>query len=222
MQIFVARSPKPLVAELEAEYLAWMPPPVRASIRRYKRWQDRQATLFGKLLLLHFLRSEYPDRWHPQFQTLDRSPSGKPFLPGGPEFNISHSGEIVVLAVTSSARIGIDIERLRSVKIEEFYRYLPELSWLGERCDPEAIELFFDCWTQKEAVLKALGQGLSLAPAEVVLARGRARVAGNDWYLRKQFIAQQYCCHVASDRPLAEVTPQFLDLMCSRAAQVSP
>jgi 4'-phosphopantetheinyl transferase len=217
LHVFVARSPKPVAAEIEQEYLLRMPPAVRTSILRYKRWQDRQAALFGKLLLLHFLRSEFPGRWARKFQSFDRSPSGKPFVAGGPQFNISHSGEIVVLAVAPSGEIGIDIEKVRPVEIGDFFHYLPELSWLAGRCDHEAMNLFFDCWTQKEAVLKGCGAGLSLPPAEVVLGRDGAQVLGTRWHLRKLLIDRHYCCHLATDRAVDEVPVRFIDLMAANS-----
>lgn len=217
MQILVARSSEPIAAELEQQHLAWMPPPVRTAILRYRRWQDRQATLFGKLLLLHHLRTEYPHCGPHPLQALDRSPAGKPFLPGGPSFNISHSGKLVVLAVTRQGNVGIDIEQKRAVVIEEFSNFLPELASLNGRSDAEAINLFFDCWTQKEAVLKGCGGGLSVPLAEVVLAPDGAWALGTHWQLRKPFIDAEYCCHLATDQPTPEMTVRFVDLRRSVA-----
>ena len=61
LQVYFARSGNAVCAGREQEYLALMPPAIRASIMRYKRWQDRQATLFGKLLLLKALRIKFRD-----------------------------------------------------------------------------------------------------------------------------------------------------------------
>jgi 4'-phosphopantetheinyl transferase len=58
-------------------------------------------------------------------------------------FNLSHSGEILLLAVTAGREVGVDVERARE-------RYTPEL---------------LRAWTLREAAVKCLGTGLALAPA---------------------------------------------------------
>jgi hypothetical protein len=84
LQIYFARLGSAVLGHLEQEYLAMMPPGIRVSTLRYKRWQDRQATLFGKLLLLKALRIEFPDTGMQKFQSLGVTRDGKPFIPGGP------------------------------------------------------------------------------------------------------------------------------------------
>jgi 4'-phosphopantetheinyl transferase len=214
LQIYFAHSGSAVSGGLEQEYLAMMPPGIRASILHYKRWQDRQATLFGKLLLLRALRITFHDTGMKKFQSLEVTRDGKPFIPGGPEFNISHSGEMVVLAVIRSGAVGIDIEEIRAVNIEEFSRYLPEVANLHEKYDADQVNnLFFDCWTQKEAVLKGYGKGL-LAPLEqVVIKEGTALFYETTWFTKKLRIDEGYCCHVATDKPLKDVAVERVNLM---------
>jgi 4'-phosphopantetheinyl transferase len=95
---------------------------------------------------------------------------GKPALPektaDGLRFNMSHSGELALYAVTRDRDVGIDIERRRPITsaskiVERFfstaekaaYRALPA----GEREDA-----FLRAWTRKEAYVKAHGKGFSL------------------------------------------------------------
>ena len=81
------------------------------------------------------------------------------------EFNISHSGNIVVLAFTRNRRIGIDIEHLRSdfstTEIAQRFFSLAEREALRQVPMEQRHEAFFICWTRKEAFIKALGEGLS-------------------------------------------------------------
>lgn len=95
----------------------------------------------------------------------DLGPQGKPRVCGGPSFNISHSGDVVALAFAASGRLGVDVEyrkRLRDLlslaratfRSDEY----AELVALPEEARHEA---FFRIWTRKEAMLKALGCGLS-------------------------------------------------------------
>lgn len=90
---------------------------------------------------------------------------GKPFLPGGPSFNQSHSEDRIMIAVAAEGRVGVDIEEIRPV------RRLTGLADKHFACDESArlravpadqrLTLFFRLWTRKEAFLKALGFGLT-------------------------------------------------------------
>jgi 4'-phosphopantetheinyl transferase len=126
---------------------------------------------------------------------------GKPFLgrpaSGGIQFNLAHSADTALCAVTAAGAVGVDVERLRAV----------DLPGLAERCFSvcERTELagvsaarreaaFFAAWTRKEAYVKALGDGLAapldrfdvtLAPGEpaALLAIDGDRRAASRWTL---------------------------------------
>lgn len=97
-------------------------------------------------------------------------PHGKPGLApdcGGDEisFNLSHSGGIVLVAVTRGARVGVDVEQIRDDRIhmtiaERFFSPY-ELATLRALHEGVQAQAFFDGWTRKEAYLKARGDGLS-------------------------------------------------------------
>ncbi|RVT85287.1 4'-phosphopantetheinyl transferase superfamily protein [Rhodobacteraceae bacterium CCMM004] len=93
--------------------------------------------------------------------------NGKPRIDGGPVFNLSHSGDLAALAVAAGGVdpiLGLDIEAPRAVE-----RDLPERVFsAAERAELAALPDaaweagFFAGWTRKEAVIKALGDGLSM------------------------------------------------------------
>jgi 4'-phosphopantetheinyl transferase len=93
---------------------------------------------------------------------------GKPFLPDDldPRFNISHSGELVVVALARRRPIGVDVERMRKdmAQAEIARRFFSprECAALARLAPEMQCEAFFACWTRKEAYLKARGDGLSL------------------------------------------------------------
>ncbi len=100
---------------------------------------------------------------------------GKPYPVNKPglHFNLSHSGDWVVIAWGSSP-VGIDIEQIRSnVKWELLLKrhFTPEeQSFVLEK---DAIARFFELWTAKESYLKYLGQGLTRPLADLnVLSLG--------------------------------------------------
>lgn len=214
LKILVAYSEHAVSELLEHEYLAMMPPKIRASIARYKRWQDRQATLFGKLLLLKALETKHPDAGMEKLRSMTVGQHGKPCIQGGPEFNISHSEGLVVLAVSEQGTLGIDLEKIRDINIKDFLRYVPEVADLHLHHTPEQVkDLFFDCWTQKEAVLKGSGKGL-LAPLDQVVLQGNTSILyDTTWHLKKLLLDKRYCCHIATNQPLEHVTVEFVNLM---------
>lgn len=95
---------------------------------------------------------------------------GKPSI-AGPEslrglfFNLTHSRQLALLAVTLEADVGVDVEYVRSVDDGIPERYFSGSEVTALRALPESLqqEAFFNCWTRKEALIKALGEGLSLA-----------------------------------------------------------
>ncbi|MCJ2081339.1 4'-phosphopantetheinyl transferase family protein [Methylobacterium sp. J-090] len=98
-----------------------------------------------------------------------RSPSGKPEL-AGPEaerlrFNLSHSGEHALVAVSTTARIGVDVEVPRpmpdALRIARAHFHPREVAALAA-CGPAIEAGFYACWTGKEAFVKAVGAGLSM------------------------------------------------------------
>jgi len=96
---------------------------------------------------------------------------GKPALAddfdvAGVRFNVSHSHEMGLFAVTCGREVGVDIEYLgREIRGEEIAEHFFSAQ---ERANLRALpaemkhRAFFNCWTRKEAYIKAHGEGLSL------------------------------------------------------------
>ncbi len=92
---------------------------------------------------------------------------GKPFLPGSDlQFNVTHSHELALIALCREQLVGVDVEYI--------HRRLPDAPALAARFFSEAenvvfnsvppaeqLEAFYNCWTRKEAYIKAIGEGLS-------------------------------------------------------------
>jgi 4'-phosphopantetheinyl transferase len=108
----------------------------------------------------------------PQALAFEFNPFGKPALAArqggnGLSFNLSRSGAAAVLAVTRHGRIGVDLERLRPVpEIDAIARRMfspAEAKALAGTPPGERCASFLGLWAGKEAVVKALGGGLSIA-----------------------------------------------------------
>ena len=103
----------------------------------------------------------------PQQISFSTNEFGKPFLPDHEiEFNLSHSGDYALIAVTRGRSVGVDIEQIRmDVEIENLasrYFSTGEVSELMGLPPHGRVVGFFNCWTRKEAYVKARGLGLSL------------------------------------------------------------
>lgn len=90
---------------------------------------------------------------------------GKPNLRGGPEFNLSHSGDLALCAVGGTRPVGVDVEELRPVPeaLAIAERHLgPEATRSLREGGPVLASIFLRHWTRREAYLKALGVGLAV------------------------------------------------------------
>lgn len=149
-------------------------------------------------------------------------PHGKPELRDHPDlsFNVSHSGELALVAVTRRRPVGIDVERVREdVSIDELATLVftdRERRALGrspgsDGASRSARELadFFVLWTCKEAVMKAIGAGVWLPPqsVEVSLASqppvptrvGGDAEAARRWSLKRIDVGPGYAAAVAAE-----------------------
>lgn len=161
---------------------------------------------------IRFILGKYlkiqPDRLEFEYNTY-----GKPAVKGNTVFfNLSHSHHLALLAIHAKNDLGIDIEwkgrKINYLEIgqrffsENEYRELASLS-------PELQgDGFFNCWTRKEAYIKALGEGLhiplaqfevSLIPGEPTMLRSTNHnpQAINTWKLMEVTINPDYAAALA-------------------------
>ncbi len=93
---------------------------------------------------------------------------GKPFVqnPSNVQFNISHSKEKLLLAVSREVPVGVDIEFMNvefaSGDIAQNFFSPVEIQKLNKLEDDKLTEGFYNCWTRKEAFIKGIGKGLSI------------------------------------------------------------
>lgn len=133
----------------------------------YRFSNHRNLFIIGRGLLRVTLSRYLRER--PEHILFRYGPKGKPALAGRRvpplHFNLAHCEERVLFAITQNNEVGVDLERVRELPDVES---IAENFFSSQECkdlrsvDPSLrAEAFFNCWTRKEAYLKALGDGLS-------------------------------------------------------------
>lgn len=152
----------------------------RARAGRLKRPRDRRRSLRAHCAVRRILALQLGV--DPRCLEFDATTAGKPFLARPAqnlEFNLSHSGRHGLIAVATDRSVGVDIEvrrpisdlralahRITTGREAELLRQLPT---------NKIHSAFFDLWTRKEAMLKALGRGFFIDPREVDVGIGPGR-----------------------------------------------
>lgn len=141
----------------------------QARAKRYQvergRFQYVATRGFLRVVLAHYLLADARSLVLRKSKN-DKPELGPPHSSHGLEFNVSHSGDMVLLAFSARRPVGIDVERLRtdldvlSIARRFFSFYEQEKLQAVEHRD--RVAAYFRCWTRKEAFIKANGSGLSL------------------------------------------------------------
>jgi 4'-phosphopantetheinyl transferase len=214
--------PEPRVAELGRSLSEdeW----TRANRFRFDR--HRRQYVVGRGALRSLLAAYLGTR--PELVRFRYGPRGKPFLaslPADPaetagdlQFNLSNSDERALVAFVRGREIGVDIEYMKPMpdleQIAERFFSLSERQVLRSLPSETKPEGFFNCWTRKEAYLKAVGEGLAapldsfdvtLAPGEpprMLTLEGDASRAAR-WWFRHFRPAEQFIGALAIEGPPA-------------------
>lgn len=171
----------------------------RYKIGRFRRWQDAQLSLLGRLLLLKGIRLFGEDFKNDQ---LVYNAYNKPFFNNERiRFNISHSANITVCVVSDEGDVGVDIEWIHAINIDEFKWMMTTGEWDRMQASAKDNTAFFTWWTQKEAVIKANGKGLSIDLKSFEVLDNRARIGNNEYLLHRASVDAGYSCHIAIKNP---------------------
>ena len=159
IQLFAVKLDRPLTDEETDALLRIMPDERRARLMRMPKSELRQEPLCAYGILYMALRAMYGWKILPR---MHYSKYGKPGFEDFPEvqFNISHTRGAVLVGLHDEP-LGVDIERIRPVK-EGLVRYIMNAAEAEAVFAAPCPELMFTrLWTQKEAVVKCTGEGIS-------------------------------------------------------------
>jgi 4'-phosphopantetheinyl transferase len=203
-----------------ARAFSWLSPDEVERADRFRFDQHRRAFVLGRAVLRALVASYL--RIAPEEASFNYGQKGKPALCGtySLSYNVSNSGDLAAYAFTSDCEIGVDIEHSRRlVEIEGIARRFfaaEEVTELMGLSEGQRHDGFFNCWTRKEAYIKAVGDGLSVpldsfqvtlqpgVPARMVALDGSSSAAQR-WTLHAFTPAPDYAGAIAyqdRERPL--------------------
>lgn len=168
---------------------------------KYKMPDDKKRCIAGGVLLWHFLGDT----------AITDNGYGKPVASDGTAFNLSHSGEWILLAV-GEGEVGCDIERPEHVSYEKMGRIVfteNELRLIKQARDKTGE--FFKLWTKKEALLKCMGKGFHREAKSVEVCGDRFADGEITYYMKTKRFAD-YTVSVCSVNPDFQMKVEFVDL----------
>jgi 4'-phosphopantetheinyl transferase len=201
------------VADLDLAGLRELLSPDEAERAARFRFDKHRAQFTLTRVSLRLLLGSYL-QLPPREISLQYADHGKPSLAECPnhqqlDFNLSHTEGMAVFAFTRRRRIGVDIENLRSDfrvdEIAERFFSPAERAGLSNIPLSQRHEIFFRIWTQKEAYIKALGEGLSHPLHQFDVSLGDAALMATRpdpseaqrWHLQSLNIAPGFAAAVA-------------------------
>lgn len=156
------------VAGREERWQRILSPDERTRAARFHLPRDRQyftaTRAWLRTILAGYLGSDPAELFFCYSEK--EKPSLAPESFGQVEFNVSHSGDMALLAFARGRTVGVDVEKVREdfdhEAIARRFFSEEEQRQLAALPAAERHEGFFRCWTRKESFIKALGSGLSL------------------------------------------------------------
>lgn len=153
----------------------------REKAEKYAFEKDQFLSLGAAYLLKRFLPSE----------NIKETASGKPYLEGGPLFNVSHSNEYAVLAIHPFRDIGVDIEKIDDKNTRAIDYVLSD-----EEKGVSDTNILFQIWSNKESLIKCISTGLKDIKSAKGLPLDGVRVFNNESFYSKTMIYEGYSLSV--------------------------
>jgi 4'-phosphopantetheinyl transferase len=194
--------------ELAGRWLGELSCTHQMKLQRLRRPGDLANSLLGMQLLKTGMQHL---KFHGvQLSGIQYRTNGKPQLDEAVDFSISHSGNMVVCALTQNGRIGIDTERLRPLSIRSYSRFLSAAESLAPG---DSSAAFIDLWTCKEAVLKGCGDCRLDQLKDITITGDAARIGTRHFYLRRLELLQGYrtCLATSAQQDTIELLPARLE-----------
>ncbi|MCO5248911.1 MAG: 4'-phosphopantetheinyl transferase superfamily protein [Chitinophagales bacterium] len=184
--------------EAVKEKSCFLPIQQQEYIQSFVQEKDLNAAFFGRLLIDYVLKRH---RLQFDWNQFALSKKEKPYFQNADfHFNISHSGEYVVLALHDTT-IGIDIEKERNVKIDLFHKQFNTQEFQQIKSSSNPLQQFFHFWSIKEAAIKADGRGVEVLSQTSTLSENTVQVENSLWHYQSLNLIKGYAFAVCTSHP---------------------
>ena len=175
----------------------------QASIQRLLHYRNRVTSLAALRLLRLCAQDEGINNF--KLSDVQYPDTGKPYWKnnkGYYDFNISHSGNLIVIAASATLKVGVDAEQIRLLKRLSFKKIMSA----DELADIEQTPAsFFDLWSKKEAVVKAADTVGLARMSDVSLKQNMAVLDEERWFLKSIKLDNQYAVNLATSKAVDEL-----------------
>lgn len=194
------------------KYLELLPKDQIYKNQNFLRLQDRYLHLFGRLLLIEGLKQF--ELGYDEFNNIEYSKNGKPFLKERCiDFNISHSGNAVICAISNDGRVGVDIENVKSIDYTDFKNVFTKEEWYEIDNSHNSLSMFYKYWTRKESLIKADGRGLTIPLDHIDVRNDIVKYENHNWYLTDLFFYNNYKVCLATNSSKINIKTIIMDSM---------
>lgn len=210
IDIYYCTIQEELTSQCWEDYFSLLPLAEQDKNMRFRRWEDRHAHLFGRLLLRQgLLHYGYKENI---LEDIQLNPYNRPFLHDEIDFSISHSGEYVTCAIGQDIKLGMDVERKDGKFDPEdagaifCHAELDYIRGSDNRCDA-----FFRLWARKESLIKADGRGFSAPLTSINCLTDEVILDNQRWYVRDLLLSESYSSAISTDKPVPELNMIAVD-----------
>lgn len=185
------------------QLLDYLPQSLHERAKRYRFEVDAFNFVLGRLMLREGLNQL---GLATDINQVSYGKNGKPFLKNV-FFNISHSSNQVICALSTEGEIGIDIEKERSLELKNFQDWFTAKEWHHIYNSSAPLKTFFWYWVRKESILKALGIGLSyLHQVEINPTNNFFVHYEKKWFLKDLDITHGYLGAICSNIEINQIS----------------
>ena len=203
--IYYSLAPDKIIAENLKIATPALPDSIRHNFLKYYNHKDQYLSLLGWLMIEKSIRHfDLPAQTITEITT---NTFGKPIHPQF-NFNYAHSGNLIVCAASKNLQIGIDIELIKKIDLQEYKSILnrDKIDQIKNETD------FFHYWCKMESIIKADGRGMEIDFNKIVEQNNMAVIENEktNWYLKEIKTEPHYVSYICTDGK-AEISIKRID-----------
>jgi len=181
------------------DLLKKLPVFMQNKINSFRNRKDAERSLTGNILLMQLLAEAGLNAY--ALNQVKYTEYQKPYFDNSVSFNISHSGDYVVCALSKINEVGIDVEEIKHISMDDFNGLFAPVEWNEVVKSENKLNAFYTLWTKKEAFLKAIGCGLNQPLNEVVIEDNAIIWKNKQWFLHEIILDKNHLAWLCCNNP---------------------